>query len=101
MRVLIDAVPITGASTAIVTEHLLNAWADLDTDDEIHVVIGPAAEFDISPKLHVHRVPRPRPALPSPVGAVGHHPEAVPEARHRHRAGPYRVDHHHTPPVPP
>jgi glycosyltransferase involved in cell wall biosynthesis len=56
MRVLIDAVPITGASTAIVTEHLLNAWADLKTDDEIHVVIGPAAEFEISPKLHVHRV---------------------------------------------
>jgi glycosyltransferase involved in cell wall biosynthesis len=60
MRVLIDAVPITGASTAIVTEHLLKAWADLDTDDEIHVVIGPAAEFDISPKLHVHRVPHGR-----------------------------------------
>jgi glycosyltransferase involved in cell wall biosynthesis len=57
MRAVIDAIPITGASTAIVTEHLLRAWADLDTGDEIHVVIGPDATFDISPKFHVHRVP--------------------------------------------
>ncbi len=56
MRVLIDAIPITGASTAVVTEHLLRAWADLGTDDEVHVVIGPRPGFDISPKLHVHRI---------------------------------------------
>jgi hypothetical protein len=57
MRVVVDAIPITGSSTAIVTEHLLRAWADLKTDDEIHVVTGPNATFGVSSTLHVHRVP--------------------------------------------
>jgi glycosyltransferase involved in cell wall biosynthesis len=56
MRVLIDAIPITGASTAIVTEHLLAAWASLGTGDELHVVIGPEASFEIPPGVQVHRV---------------------------------------------
>jgi glycosyltransferase involved in cell wall biosynthesis len=56
MRVVIDAVPITGASTAILTEHLLNAWAALGSDDELHVVIGPRAPFDLPPNITVHRV---------------------------------------------
>jgi glycosyltransferase involved in cell wall biosynthesis len=56
MKVLIDAIPITGASTAIVTEHLLRAWADLGTDDEIHVVTRPHPCFDIPPSVHVHRI---------------------------------------------
>jgi glycosyltransferase involved in cell wall biosynthesis len=56
MRVVIDAVPITGASTAILTEHLLNAWAELGSEDELHVVIGPRAPFDVPAGIEVHRV---------------------------------------------
>jgi glycosyltransferase involved in cell wall biosynthesis len=63
MRVVIDAVPITGASTAIVTQHLLQAWAELETDDEIHVVVGPRGDFTTPSTLHVHRVSQGRFAL--------------------------------------
>jgi glycosyltransferase involved in cell wall biosynthesis len=54
MRVVIDGIPISGASIGIVAEHLLGAWAALDLNDELHLVVGPDADIDIPSSVHVH-----------------------------------------------
>jgi glycosyltransferase involved in cell wall biosynthesis len=58
MRIVIDAIPITGTSTAVVTQHLIDSLAGLDIRDEITVVIGPDAAVTMPPGVRVHRVGR-------------------------------------------
>ncbi|MCW3014745.1 MAG: hypothetical protein JWO02_1837 [Solirubrobacterales bacterium] len=56
MRIVIDGLPIRGMSVAVVVEHLLHGWMQLDTDDELHLVLGPDAELVVPPGVTVHRV---------------------------------------------
>ena len=59
MRVVIDGLPITGMSLAIVVEHLLEGWEQLDVGDDVHMVIGPGAEAEmvVPDWVKLHRVP--------------------------------------------
>jgi glycosyltransferase involved in cell wall biosynthesis len=56
MRLLIDALPITGDSGAIVTEHIVDAWQKLALD-EIHVVAGPGMQAPLPDGVTVHELP--------------------------------------------
>jgi glycosyltransferase involved in cell wall biosynthesis len=56
VRLLIDALPITGDSGAIVTEHIVAAWAKLGLD-EIHVVAGPGLEAPLPDSVTLHELP--------------------------------------------
>jgi glycosyltransferase involved in cell wall biosynthesis len=56
VRLIIDALPITGDSGAIVTEHIVAAWAKLGLD-EIHVVAGPGLEAPLPDSVTVHELP--------------------------------------------
>jgi glycosyltransferase involved in cell wall biosynthesis len=56
VRVVIDGLPITGMSLAIVVEHLLEGWDELDTGDELHLVVGPKAPITIPDSVHVHEI---------------------------------------------
>lgn len=56
MRILIDGLPITGSSLAIVVEHLLHGWEQLADEDELHIVLGPDAELDVPDSVTVHSV---------------------------------------------
>lgn len=57
MRVVVDGLPVSGMSLAIVVEHLLNGWEELDCDDELHLVIGPAADLAVPRGVTVQRLP--------------------------------------------
>jgi glycosyltransferase involved in cell wall biosynthesis len=50
MRVVVNAVPVRGTSLGVVTENLLKGWAQLDVDDEIHLVLRPGADLDLPPR---------------------------------------------------
>jgi glycosyltransferase involved in cell wall biosynthesis len=54
VRVVIDGLPIQGQSLAIVVEHLLEGWEQLNTDDELHLVTGPDAEMTVPKSVIVH-----------------------------------------------
>ncbi|HSY16196.1 MAG TPA: glycosyltransferase [Jatrophihabitantaceae bacterium] len=56
MRIVLDGLPITGMSLAVVVEHLLEGWEQLDTGDEVHLVIGPRSPIRVPDFVHVHRV---------------------------------------------
>lgn len=56
MRLLIDALPITGDSGAIVTEHIVAAWAKLGLD-EIDVVAGPGLQAPLPDSVTFHELP--------------------------------------------
>lgn len=57
MRLIIDGLPITGASLAIVVEHVLAGWQQLPDDDELHLVLGPGADLVVPDSVTIHRVP--------------------------------------------
>lgn len=57
MRILIDGLPITGSSLAIVVEHLLAGWERLPEKDELHLVLGPRSEIDVPQGVITHRLP--------------------------------------------
>ena len=57
MRILFDGLPITGSSLAIVIEHTLAGWQQLDEHDELHIVLGPDAELTVPESVTIHRVP--------------------------------------------
>jgi glycosyltransferase involved in cell wall biosynthesis len=56
LRLLVDGLPITGDSLAIVAEHLMAGWASLDLD-ELHIVVGPGNEAPMPASVIVHEVP--------------------------------------------
>ncbi|MCU1659155.1 MAG: hypothetical protein JWO57_3811 [Pseudonocardiales bacterium] len=56
MRVVIDGLPISGMSLAVVVEHVLDGWQQLGVDDELHIALGPRAELPIPDSVVVHRV---------------------------------------------
>jgi len=56
VRLLIDALPITGDSGAIVTEHIVAAWAKLGLD-EIDVVAGPGLQAPLPDSVTFHELP--------------------------------------------
>ena len=57
MRVIIDGLPTNaGSSLAVIVEHLLEGWVELGTDDELHVVLTPAAGIAVPPQVNVHQV---------------------------------------------
>lgn len=57
VRVLIDGLPITGSSLAIVVEHLLEGWRQDAPQDELHLVVGPHAELAVADDITVHAMP--------------------------------------------
>ncbi len=56
MRVVIDGLSLRHGSTAVVVEHLLDAWTQLGTSDELHLVVSPAAELRVPLSVRIHRV---------------------------------------------
>jgi glycosyltransferase involved in cell wall biosynthesis len=56
MRVVVDAVPARDSSLGVVTENLLRGWSELGTD-ELHLVVGSDASFDLPASVTVHRAP--------------------------------------------
>ena len=58
MKVLIDGLPTkAGTSLAVIIERLLDAWAALDSGDELHLVQTPAAGIAVPDAVTVHEVP--------------------------------------------
>ena len=56
MRVVIDGLPLRGLSVAIVIQHLLEGWLELDNGDELHLVTGAEPGLAIPEGITVHRV---------------------------------------------
>ncbi len=56
VRVVIDAVPMRGDSLSIVVEHMLEGWLQLDTGDELHLVVGPDPQADIPDGVIIHQM---------------------------------------------
>lgn len=56
MRVVIDAIPVRSGGFAVALEEMLAAWQQLETDDELQVVVSQPAELAIPSSVHVHRV---------------------------------------------
>jgi glycosyltransferase involved in cell wall biosynthesis len=56
MRIVIDAIPVRFGGFAVALEEMLSAWPQLDTDDELHLVVSQPAELAIPSFVHVHRV---------------------------------------------
>lgn len=56
MRVVIDGLPLRGLSVAIVIQHLLEGWLELNNGDELHLVTGPQPGVTIPEGITVHRV---------------------------------------------
>jgi glycosyltransferase involved in cell wall biosynthesis len=61
VRVVIDGIPITGASLAIIIDGLLGGWVKLGSGDELHVVTTHDAQMSIPDGVHVHWVDLGRP----------------------------------------
>ena len=51
VRVVVNAVPVAGTSLGVVAENLCKGWAELEANDELHIVLRPGVGL-------------PRPALP-------------------------------------
>jgi glycosyltransferase involved in cell wall biosynthesis len=56
MRVVIDAVPMRGDSLSIVVEHMLEGWLQLESGDDLHLVVGPDPQITIPEGIVVHQV---------------------------------------------
>src|SRR5580692_5250747 len=56
MRVVIDAIPMRGDSLSIVVEHMLEGWLQLDSGDELHLVVGPDPQIKIPDGVIVHQM---------------------------------------------
>ena len=56
VRVVVNAVPVAGTSLGVVAENLLKGWAELETDDELHVVLRPGVGLDVPEGFSVHEV---------------------------------------------
>jgi glycosyltransferase involved in cell wall biosynthesis len=56
VRVLVNAVPVRGTSLGVVAENLLEGWAGLGLDDELHLVLRPGVDLDVPDGVQVHRV---------------------------------------------
>jgi glycosyltransferase involved in cell wall biosynthesis len=58
MRVLIEGLPTkAGTSLAVIIERLLEAWAALGSDDELHLLQTPAAGIAVPDAVTLHEVP--------------------------------------------
>ena len=58
MRVLIEGLPTkAGTSLAVIIERLLEAWAALGSDDELHLVQTTAAGIAVPDAVTVHEIP--------------------------------------------
>src|SRR3954462_703462 len=56
MRIVIDAIPVQYGGFAVALEAMLNGWGQLETRDELHLVITPKAEVEIPDWVNVHSV---------------------------------------------
>lgn len=56
LRVVVDAIPARGMSLGIVIEHLLEGWEQLEVDDQVHLVVGSDAGFEIPDWVTTHTV---------------------------------------------
>ncbi len=56
MNVVVDGLPVRGGSLAVSAENLLRGWHELDSGDEIHLLLGPDARIDVPPGFHVQHV---------------------------------------------
>jgi glycosyltransferase involved in cell wall biosynthesis len=57
MRVVIDAIAAHYGGFAVALENMLVGWRQLETDDELHLVITERAEIEIPAGVRVHPVP--------------------------------------------
>jgi glycosyltransferase involved in cell wall biosynthesis len=63
MRIVIDAIPVRYGGFAVALEEMLAAWAELDTGDELHLVMTQGAELAVPSSVAVHRVAVGRPEV--------------------------------------
>ncbi len=56
MRIVIDAVPVKYGGFAVALECMLRGWQELESNDELHLVITGKAEIEIPDGVQVHRV---------------------------------------------
>ena len=57
VRIVVDGLPIRGDnSLSIVSEHLLRGWQQLDSGDELHLVIRAGGDLSIPESVTVHEV---------------------------------------------
>jgi len=56
VRVVVNAVPVAGTSLGVVAENLCKGWAELEADDELHVVLRPGVGLDVPGGISVHEV---------------------------------------------
>jgi glycosyltransferase involved in cell wall biosynthesis len=62
MRVVIEALPaVPFGGYAVALEGLLRGWDQLDTDDEIHLLMTEGIELEVPESIHIHRFPVGRP----------------------------------------
>jgi glycosyltransferase involved in cell wall biosynthesis len=62
MRIVIDAVPVQFGGFAVALEAMLHGWQELESDDELHLLIGQEAQVEVPDAVRVHRVEIGRPA---------------------------------------
>jgi glycosyltransferase involved in cell wall biosynthesis len=64
MRVVIDAIPVVPfGGYAVTFANLLKGWERLESDDEIHVLLGTDAEHELPSSITVHRFQVGRPEV--------------------------------------
>jgi hypothetical protein len=62
VRVVIDAIPVVPfGGFAVTLEGLLSGWDQLETDDEIHLLLAENVEHELPASIRVHRFPVGRP----------------------------------------
>jgi glycosyltransferase involved in cell wall biosynthesis len=57
VRVVVDALPVTGSSLGRIIHNMLLGWEQLDTRDELHVVTTPLAQMTIPKSMTPHILP--------------------------------------------
>jgi glycosyltransferase involved in cell wall biosynthesis len=64
VRIVVDAIPVVPfGGYAVTLAALLRGWERLDTDDEIHVLVGEGADLGLPDSIDVHRFRVGRPEL--------------------------------------
>ncbi len=57
MRIVVDALPVTGSSLGRIIHNMLLGWEQLNTGDELHVVTTPLAQMTVPESMTPHVVP--------------------------------------------
>jgi glycosyltransferase involved in cell wall biosynthesis len=64
MKIVLDAIPaVAFGGYAVALEATLAAWEQLDSGDEVHILMADGVELDLPESMHVHRFPVGKPAV--------------------------------------